>query len=289
MSKYSALPESLRFFSKSRPDLRSRASLTDWLSGHYRYDTMNSCNNSTAYANRIKIPHLGLTSAQEDAAYELLDVDDGFRFLSVRINEFTEQQGGQFTAGTNGRSGGYLVMYNSQYKQSEHKSRCSCCGQRNFRAVYSLDSLAGPERDIAQLLCSRNNPYCLSGVLADPAFMALGIAEEVATPLIRVWLERRKHGGFSKTCGRCGADAREPFSAQELQVWPGQAIDHHADFEDPDEWPMSRLQARARLVMAFDEMCDRIRADLIDLIGSCRVVTKTIHVPKEIKVLEPLA
>lgn len=289
MSTPTPLSDSQRFFSRTRPDLRSRASIVAWLSGHYRYDTMGSWNQSTAYANCIKVPRLGLTSAQEDAAFALLEVPEAGHFMSRHIHEFTELHQGRYTAGTNGRSGGYLVMYNSQYKQSDHKSQCSCCGQLNFRAVYDLDDLSGPEKAIAQLLCGRNNLHFLSAVLIDPEFLALGIAEAAATPFIRVWLEKRKHGDFTNRCGRCGEDAREPYSARELQVWPGQSIDHNADFTDPDEWPMSALQERARLVMSFDELCDRIRVGLLDTISSTRVVTKTIQVPKQIKVLEPLA
>ena len=38
-----------------RVDLRSRSSMTEFLRGHFRYNTLNHWNRSTSYANNIKI------------------------------------------------------------------------------------------------------------------------------------------------------------------------------------------------------------------------------------------
>ena len=43
-----------RLFSK-RVDKRSRAEMTAYLSGHFRYNTMNSWNRSTTYACNMKL------------------------------------------------------------------------------------------------------------------------------------------------------------------------------------------------------------------------------------------
>ena len=36
-------------------DLRSRKAMTTFLENHFRYPTMNSWNNSTSYANNMKV------------------------------------------------------------------------------------------------------------------------------------------------------------------------------------------------------------------------------------------
>jgi hypothetical protein len=117
-------------------DMRSRQAMIDFLSGHYRYDTANSCNQSTSYAHCVKIHSLGLTNAQDDKAHDYLSADESDWYQRDEIIErFTREQGGRYTIGSNGRSSGYLVLYQSQYKQSEHKSRCRACGQLNFKTV----------------------------------------------------------------------------------------------------------------------------------------------------------
>lgn len=272
-------------FSKSTPDLRSRQSIVDFLKGHYRYDTMGSNNQSTSYANCVKLHRLPLTPEQSDVAYDMLSTDNGFDFVNPLIHKFTEQHNGGYTAGFNGRSGGYLVLYHSQYKPSDYKSICTECGQRNYREVFDAEELTAPELAVAQLLCRRNNLYNVQQVLEDGEFQALALAAAEATPLVRRWLEKRKSGSFDNRCGVCHEHARVPYSARELSIWPGRSLDHYEEF-DKEEWSMSALVDRARLVMSFDKLCDDILNELISVTTRYRVVTKTVMVPKEIRVLE---
>ena len=51
-------------------DLRSRSQMTDFLTMHFRYPTMNSWNNAVSYACNLKIHKLGLC----DEVYEKLYV-----------------------------------------------------------------------------------------------------------------------------------------------------------------------------------------------------------------------
>ena len=46
-------PDQRRFF--KRVDKRSRAEMTAYLAGHFRYDTMHSWNRSTSYACNMKL------------------------------------------------------------------------------------------------------------------------------------------------------------------------------------------------------------------------------------------
>jgi len=121
------------FFEK-KVDLRSKRAMVDFLCGHYRYYTMNSWNRTTSYANRIKIPYLGLTREQANRAYDILDTDywDELEFV---IDDFTSEMDGNYTIGVNGRSGGYLVLYKGEYYDPGYKSRCRACGQLNYQAV----------------------------------------------------------------------------------------------------------------------------------------------------------
>ena len=117
-------------------DKRSRKELTDFLQNHPRYDTMSSWNNATSYAHNIKINRLGLTREQTNAAYEMLDTDFWYEGgLNFIIDDFTTEQGGYYTIGNNGRSGGYLVLYNSRREPTGHLSYCPKCGQRNSKKV----------------------------------------------------------------------------------------------------------------------------------------------------------
>jgi hypothetical protein len=57
------------FFEK-QVDTRSRNSMIEFLTGHFRYSTGTSWA-QTSYANRVKIPYLGLTRHQENRACQL--------------------------------------------------------------------------------------------------------------------------------------------------------------------------------------------------------------------------
>jgi hypothetical protein len=73
-------------------DLRSRSAMQEFLQRHFRYSTGNS-----------------LSREQLDRAWEILETDvwDEIRHP---IDAFTAANGGAWTIGTNGRSGGYLVL-----------------------------------------------------------------------------------------------------------------------------------------------------------------------------------
>ncbi len=103
----------------------------DFLKGHFRYYTMNSWNGSHSFARNVKVQRINAPSN----AYEFLDCDEVQEMYQSIIEDFTEDHKGKFTIGFNGRSNGYLVLYNSEYQKEEHKSLCCACGQRNFQDV----------------------------------------------------------------------------------------------------------------------------------------------------------
>ncbi len=124
----------MKQFSKE-VDMRSRSAMTDFLAKHFRYCTMNSWNRSTSYANNVKVYKLGLSSEQEEKLYALLDTSEFYTYISEMFDEFAAAHNFLWQVGFNGRSGGYLVLYQGYSKPSEHKSYCTECGQRNYKSV----------------------------------------------------------------------------------------------------------------------------------------------------------
>lgn len=130
------------FFIK-KVDHRSRESLTDFLCNHFRYSTMNSWNLSTSYAHNVKIHRLGLTNTQQNKAFELLETDNFYDNLNGLINNFDYEHDHQWQVGFNGRSGGYIVLYQGGWEYSDYKSWCPYCGQRNFQLVTDNSKACG--------------------------------------------------------------------------------------------------------------------------------------------------
>ena len=128
-------------FFETKVDMRSRKAMITFLTKHFRYDTMNSWNRSTSYAHCVKLNRLGLSKEQLDNAYEVLSTDFSDE-ISWPIQEFTREQNGCYTIGFNGRSSGYLVLYESRYEDTGHKSRCRSCGQLNFCKTFDPKEVA---------------------------------------------------------------------------------------------------------------------------------------------------
>lgn len=124
----------MKHFSK-KVDLRSRREMVEFLTNHFRYDTMNSWNCNSSYAHCVKVHDLGLTSEQINKAYELLDMEETYDNINDLIDEFAISHNYAWQVGFNGRSGGYLVLYQGGRKALDYKSRCSHCGQLNYRTV----------------------------------------------------------------------------------------------------------------------------------------------------------
>ena len=92
-------------------DLNDRNAMINFLSNHFRYNTMNSWNRSTSYAHNVKLHTLDLPGNLFDKAYDFIsaecpEFDDEYYILK---HDFENETG--YTIGTNGRSGGYLVLY----------------------------------------------------------------------------------------------------------------------------------------------------------------------------------
>ncbi len=71
-----------RLFSK-RVDKRSRAEMTAYLAGHFRYDTLRSWNRSTSYACNMKLYNLGLDRETTDKLWDIIQVPVSAPFENV--------------------------------------------------------------------------------------------------------------------------------------------------------------------------------------------------------------
>ena len=131
-----------RLFSK-RVDKRSRAEMTAYLSGHFRDNTMNSWNRSTSYACNMKLYKLGLDQETEDKLWDMIQVPEFYEWLNERIEDFNWQHNYLLQAGWNGRSGGYLVLYQGGTKPSGYRSYCTKCGQKNYTSVAETGNWCG--------------------------------------------------------------------------------------------------------------------------------------------------
>ena len=131
-----------RLFSK-RVDKRSRAEMTAYLSGHFRDNTMNSWNRSTTYACNMKLYKLGLDRETEDKLWDMIQVPEFYERLNERIVDFNRKHNYLWQAGWNGRSGGYLVLYQGGTKPSGYRSYCTKCGQKNYTSVAETGNRCG--------------------------------------------------------------------------------------------------------------------------------------------------
>ena len=124
-------------------DKRSRETMTSFLKGHFRYNTMNGWNHSTSYACNMKIYNLGLDRDMADKLYDLIQVPEFHARLGRLIEKFNARHNYLWQAGWNGRSGGYLVLYQGGTQTSKYRSYCTACGQKNFRSVAETGTRCG--------------------------------------------------------------------------------------------------------------------------------------------------
>ena len=117
----------------------NKKQMIKFLSEHFRYDTMSSWNQSTSYAVNVKVHNL----PNNYNAYEMLEQEEAFYEINELIEEFAERYNHCRQIGFNGRSSGYMVMYKGGTRDSEHKSRCSKCGQLNFTSVKKTGKICG--------------------------------------------------------------------------------------------------------------------------------------------------
>jgi hypothetical protein len=272
-------------FSK-KVDLRSRKAMIDFLRNHFRYDTMSSWNKMTSYANNVKLWNLGLTSEQMDAAFELLETDFWEEIWDV-VEAFEARQGHEYAIRTNGRSGGYLVLYRSYIKTLDYRSVCTCCGQRNYKRVQE-DCPQDMNPAMWNALKGLYPGWTVKVYLERPEVEALDIEPSEKEQMIQLYKRIADNATFDRKCGRCGSNARVNYDTppSTVEVQPSGIDDDGDDFE---EWSIEDLRERVRVVMDFDKTCDDLRESFVSMLEDYEVSEETIMVPQTVKVLQPRA
>ncbi|MGI8495418.1 MAG: hypothetical protein ACR2L1_08925 [Pyrinomonadaceae bacterium] len=162
---------------------RTKKEMIEYLSNHFRYHTLRSWNPMTSYAHNVKIYNLPWKSKDvETKAHDLASTAQAARTAQKHLDEFNRRTDYRYSIIVNGRSGGYLVLVESERNNSGYKSECPECGQLNYHFVPpdagTLDNLI-----IRQFLKNWTNET----ILREPAvvnFAATG--DEKQNALIRL-------------------------------------------------------------------------------------------------------
>ena len=155
-------------------DISSDKQMFNFLKDHFQYYTMNSWNRLKSIAHNVKIYNLKL-SGDHWTALTFLQDDDYF-VVNMMIEDWEAEHRG-YKVGFNGRSGGYLVLYNAaggsaipdtldydnyeDYKADMRDYYGSVKANRNelrdfVKVVQDFDRLCDEIRDYVDDLSNRN-------------------------------------------------------------------------------------------------------------------------------------
>jgi len=99
-------------------DLRSRKAMENYLSKHFRYNTMSSWNNSTSYACDLKIHHQYLDNGTVEKLLDAIEASSFYDTINLLCNNFDASHDYLWQTRFNGSSGGYLVLYQGGQKDT---------------------------------------------------------------------------------------------------------------------------------------------------------------------------
>ena len=104
------------YFYKTGVDICSAKSMFEFINGHFKYDTMNSWNRLKSIANNVKLYNLDLDGDWCTASDYIFDEEDigGLQTEICDMIRNWEYDHPGYSLGFNGRSAGYLVIYNKE-------------------------------------------------------------------------------------------------------------------------------------------------------------------------------
>lgn len=109
-----------KLFQKTGVDICSAKSMFNFINEHYTYYTLSSWNGLSSIANNVKVYNLKLEGDWDVALSYLFDTNDVGDLqleINMMIREWEDDHPG-YLIGFNGRSSGYLVMYNKDNNRS---------------------------------------------------------------------------------------------------------------------------------------------------------------------------
>lgn len=267
---------------------RTRQDMIAYLTEHFRYDTMNSWNRATSYAHNIKISHLNHVDDITDKLYDLIGVEGIYDETDYNfyLREFEARHNWAWQIGTNGRSGGYLVLYQGGRKDSGHKSRCTSCGQLNYKRVPVIPPEDGLAQNKARYYIQTHDFWVPSVYNDQPEIKALNLPADFIVQLVQeVRAEIKAHGEYTadNSCGRCHAQSRVNLTSPRYETfsYPGRGVDMEKDFE---EWDTSVLKDRVETVWDFDQTCERAVKVFVDFAREHHTEEQTVMVPRQVTV-----
>jgi len=263
--------------------------MTDFLKNHYRYFTCNSWNRATSYANNMKLYRLDIPDEFYHSAYEMLDMAEFQVAVGILIDSWEASHDFKWQVGQNGRMGGYLVLYRGTLRPTEYKSVCTKCGQRNYTKVLELPG------DMSKSVAHLHKLIISHLFWTDEVIMTnyreqikeSGLSDDEIKDIIRKYKAEERTGTrytLDNKCGRCGELSRVNYETPPMErITSAEGVDQNESFED---WSLSELRERVRLVQSFDRLCDQIVAQLVYFLRNYKVGQETVMVPKTIKVLK---
>ena len=123
------------FITVGKAQPMTRQGMIDYLKRHFRYDTMSSWNQAHSYARKVKVRNLRILNPQVlNRAYDMVGNDDCMDRVNQELSDFDANHDYAWQAGFNGRSSGYIVLYQGGKRASQYKRVCRDCWQKNYSA-----------------------------------------------------------------------------------------------------------------------------------------------------------
>lgn len=260
---------------------RAKKEMIEFLAGHFRYRTLRSWNRTTSYAHNVKIYNLPWRTAENQSkAYELVSTAQAARVIQNHLLEFNRRTDYRYSIIANGRSGGYLVLVESERSDSGYKSECPECGQLNYRLVPPAAGMLNGLL-VQQLFKGWTDEI----ILRAPEVLNFPAADGEKQKALAFLRPIHKDFSASAQCGRCGCERRENLPAPVYQTTIRFAgIDEGEEFGD---WSRAELERRVETVFLFDQTVKRAALDFIKFVEThrpeqtvrYRPETETIAVP----------
>jgi hypothetical protein len=269
---------------------KSRKEMIAYLSSHQRYDTMSSWNNGTSFSrnikiNRIQFPHSDI----RNRAYDMLDVEEAFDDFNEVLSDFNRRHNYSYQIGTNGRSGGYLVLYSGGKKETGFKSYCPSCGQRNYKLVPPWGD-EGPNTPQEKVLayyvkCPHWAPDTYP---TQTAIKEIGLPDAEVVSIITEAKRKGLSGEFSATdkCGVCKHPRCNYTSPSMTTYTTGATIGEPSG--DYSDWETCSLKDLVDTVWDFDKTAETALQAFISFCQDNEAAEETILVPKKIKIARPV-
>ena len=262
---------------------RTKKEMIEYLSNHFRYHTLHSWNRMTSYAQNVKIYNLPWKKREDESrAYELISTAQAAQITRSCFDAFHQQTDYHYSIIGNGRSGGYLVMVESERSDSGYKSECPECGQLNYRLV-------PPDKNALDSLVIRylQKGWTNETISREPEILSFPVTDDEKQDALTRLRPVYKDFFADSSCGKCGFERRENLASPVYQTSIRFAgIDEGEDFAG---WSKDDLRERVETVFLFDRTVRHATLAFMKFVETHRAEQETIHVPKIETIAVPIS